>query len=312
LQTQTLGGVELKDKLLEDTLKQPGAQQSSYPRMVVEEGKESVIRSVVNQPVPGKDKDGKDSIVYVPIGFAGKFTANQYSDDKILLHIDITNSEIIGETKIGGQIYPVARSSAYRATEEVPVGMSCAVYGWQEHGGNKVEAPGRRPVLYIITPKRIQASDTGFAELGAAMKKDELRRASPKAYEMSKKALGEVLLLLASDAGIHFANLPKDHRQDQQPTLISFQSHHQRQRPRPFFIIPMCGKECRMFPSTPTTACSSFGDIYFGTQAEADASMKLDLSHFSANKPFDDPASALNAKLQPHHPAPRPVQWRHH
>ena len=225
LQTQTLGGDEL-NKLLKDTLKQPGAHQSAYPRMVVEEGKESMIRSVVNQPVPGQDKDGKDSIVYVPIGFAGKFTAKQYSDDKILLHIDITNSEIIGETKIGGQPYPVARSSAYRATEEVPVGTSCAVYGWQEHGGNKVEAPGRRPVLYIITPKRIQPGEAGLTAMGGTLfgealrKADELRQASPKTYERSKSTLGEVLQLLATDAGIRFVNLPADHPANKK--LITF------------------------------------------------------------------------------------------
>lgn len=143
------------EKLIVETLRQPGAAQTSYPKMTVEEGKPATIRSVVNQPVGSdkKDKNGKPAIEYLPIGFIGNFTVKRMLDRKFHLDLDIKNSQIIGESQVAGNPYPIVRSAVYQAPVELSAGMSTVIYGWELHQQNQKP----RPVLYVITPGVVAA-----------------------------------------------------------------------------------------------------------------------------------------------------------
>lgn len=143
------------EKLIVETLRQPGAAQTSYPKMTVEEGKPATIRSVVNQPVASdkKDKNGKSAIEYLPIGFIGNFTVKRMLDRKFHLDLDIKNSQIIGESQVAGNPYPIVRSAVYQAPVELSAGMSTVIYGWELHQQNQKP----RPVLYVITPGVVAA-----------------------------------------------------------------------------------------------------------------------------------------------------------
>ena len=145
----TLSKPEVED-LIAQTLRQPGATQTSYPRMTVEAGKPATIRSVVNQPVASdkKDKNGKPAIDYLPIGFIGNFTAKRLLEGRILLDLDIKHSQVVGETQVAGNPYPIVRSAVYQAPVELSEGMSTAVCGWELD--RKSQTP--RPLLYVITP----------------------------------------------------------------------------------------------------------------------------------------------------------------
>ena len=156
----TLSQPEL-DRLKRETLSQPGADQTSYPKMTIEEGKPAAIRSVVNQPVASdkKDKNGKPAIDYLPIGFIGNFTVKQMLEGKLHLDIDIKNSQIIGETQVAGNPYPIVRSAVCQAPVELSAGMSTVVYGWELHQQNQKP----RPVLYVLTPS-VVATESAESE----------------------------------------------------------------------------------------------------------------------------------------------------
>ncbi|MBL9182575.1 MAG: hypothetical protein JNN17_10565 [Verrucomicrobiaceae bacterium] len=146
------------EKLMRETIRMPGADITSYPRMAVEEGKAATIRSVVNQPIASdrKDKDGKPAIDYLPIGFIGSFTVKRLPNEKLHLDLDIKDSQIIGETQVAGNPYPIVRSAVYQAPIELSAGMSAVYYGWKL----QQETQKPRPVLYVITPGMVASEST--------------------------------------------------------------------------------------------------------------------------------------------------------
>ena len=207
--SQSLSRTELMKLMRELALRKDEAL-TSYPRMVTTNGTEVIIRSVVNQPF----EEAKGKVAYMPVGFVLKLTPT-LEGGRVVMPTHISESNIVTHEPL------VVSSRLFQSTLEADEGFSHIVGTWEDG-----KAQSRRPVLYIVTPTRIQVSDVGLAEMsgmlfGEALKEaDELRRASPKAYEMSKKALGEVLQLLATDAGIHFTNLPEDHPSSKK--LITF------------------------------------------------------------------------------------------
>jgi hypothetical protein len=114
---------------------------TSYPRMVVSNNREAVFKSVVNQPVlSGSSSVGggggaaatAEQIEYLPIGTVLNILPKQMDTQKVSLNIGITVSNIIGETIISGNPYPVATSRVYNAPVVVDSGYTVAISGLDE------------------------------------------------------------------------------------------------------------------------------------------------------------------------------------
>ncbi|MDB6073493.1 MAG: hypothetical protein JWO89_1133, partial [Verrucomicrobiaceae bacterium] len=140
---------------------------TSYPRMVTLNNREVVIRSVVNQPIlagtasVGGGSSGSStaqSITYLPIGTVLNILPKRMEGDKVLLNMSITVSNIISETLIGGNSYPVATSRVYSAPVEVDNGYTVAVGGLDEakekETASGIPVLGKIPVLgYLFKTK---------------------------------------------------------------------------------------------------------------------------------------------------------------
>ncbi|MEN8715966.1 MAG: hypothetical protein ABF384_13730, partial [Verrucomicrobiales bacterium] len=82
----------------------------SFPRMVTLDNREVAFRSVINQPVLGSSAsaslgaDGTEtsSIEYIPIGTVINILPKRMKDDKILLNVSVTVSDIVGTKFING------------------------------------------------------------------------------------------------------------------------------------------------------------------------------------------------------------------
>lgn len=142
---------------LRELMKNESANTTSYPRMVAPDGKELMLRSVVNQPL--KSEDGK--VVDVPIGLICKITPT-VSGESISLDIDINDSYLIDPTT-GAAISQIkgdkanARSRVYKATQKAQPGQSCVIAS-RDDGKPQT----KRPVLYIITPHVITPEKGGL------------------------------------------------------------------------------------------------------------------------------------------------------
>lgn len=201
----TLLSAQDLQSFLREVRKQPGADLTTWPRMVTQDGKEVQIRSVVNQPVPdGKKENGEYRITYLPIGYVAKFTPKSLLHRRLSLEIDLTDSKIIDTTIKDGQEYPVAQSRVYRSSVEFEEGLTVVQYDWEGHDWKDGKFQTYRPVLNILTAKRLEAG----ANQDAAF---FLRTAKPQQYDFAKANLGDVLRFLATDAGIRFISVPEDH-----------------------------------------------------------------------------------------------------
>lgn len=113
---------------------------TSYPRMVVSNNREAVFKSVVNQPVlsgaasiaGAGAASTSEQIEYLPIGTVMNILPKQMDENKVSLNIGITVSNIIGETIISGNPYPVATSRVYKAPVVVDSGYTVAISGLDE------------------------------------------------------------------------------------------------------------------------------------------------------------------------------------
>ena len=114
---------------------------TSYPRMITLNNREVVIRSVVNQPIlagsasvggGGAGAATSQTITYLPIGTVLNILPKRMENEKVLLNMSITVSNIISQTLIGGNNYPVATSRVYSAPVEVDNGYTVAVGGLDE------------------------------------------------------------------------------------------------------------------------------------------------------------------------------------
>ena len=137
---------------LREALKDDSTNVTSYPRMVTAEGKEVIIKSVVNQP----SKEGNQ-----PIGQIFKLTPALHGA-QIELNIDLDDSELI-EHATGTVISafkgddPTVRRRNYRATHESHDGHSWVIADWEDG-----KPQSKRPVLYIITPHVIDPKKGGL------------------------------------------------------------------------------------------------------------------------------------------------------
>ncbi len=127
---------------LREALKDDSTNITSYPRMVTAEGKEVMIKSVVNQ----HSKEGN-----LPIGQVFKLTPSLHGA-QIKLNIDLTDSELIDPatetvTSEFKEDEPTVRRRTYKATHESHDGNSWVIADWEDG-----KPQSKRPVLYIITP----------------------------------------------------------------------------------------------------------------------------------------------------------------
>lgn len=140
---------------------------TSYPRMITLNNREVVIRSVVNQPIlagtasvggSSGSSSTAQSITYLPIGTVLNILPKKMENEKVLLNMSITVSNIISETLIGGNSYPVATSRVYSAPVEVDNGYTVAVGGLDEakekETASGVPLLGKIPVVgYLFKTK---------------------------------------------------------------------------------------------------------------------------------------------------------------
>jgi beta-lactamase regulating signal transducer with metallopeptidase domain len=291
----------LKEKLQ----KEAGADVAAYPRMVTQDGKEVMIRSVVNQPVlGGKDTNGKSLIAYVPIGFVAKFIPRTLADGRVAVDMDLSDSRIVARETVQGSDYPVASSRVFRGPVELNPGITATHYAWQGHGWKGNKPVSYRPSITFVTthvldPKAggLPADASGFTTgKSSFLPGDSIRimQVQRSGGFMTVTADYELASADAANISLHITSTKDNGRTKTDPNQRKAIT---KGKGRVVLHHPDVREGMPHVSFYPNDGGSSFGDIYFGTQAEADASMKLDLSHISANKPFDDPASALNAKL---------------
>ncbi|MDB6140001.1 MAG: hypothetical protein JWO94_3073 [Verrucomicrobiaceae bacterium] len=168
---------------------------TSYPRMITLNNREVVIRSVVNQPIlagtasvggsGGGAASTAQSITYLPIGTVLNILPKKMQDEKVLLNMSITVSNIISQTLIGGNNYPVATSRVYSAPVEVENGYTVAVGGLDEAKeqqtgsgipvlsripvvgylfGSKARTNNHKNLMLFITPTLIDSKGGGLTE----------------------------------------------------------------------------------------------------------------------------------------------------
>ena len=131
----------------------------SFPRMVTLDNREVSFRSVVNQPVLGSSASASlgaggtqtSSIEYLPIGTVINVLPKMMANDKILLNVSVTVSDIVGTEFINGNPFPIATSRVYTAPLTVRSGYTVAISGLDaartEDSERGVPVLGKLPVL---------------------------------------------------------------------------------------------------------------------------------------------------------------------
>jgi hypothetical protein len=92
---------------------------------------------VINQPVLGSSASASlrtggtetSSIEYIPIGTVINILPKRMKDDKILLNVSVTVSDIVGTEFINGNPFPIATSRVYTAPFTVKSGFTVAISG---------------------------------------------------------------------------------------------------------------------------------------------------------------------------------------
>ncbi|MDF1659287.1 MAG: type II and III secretion system protein [Verrucomicrobiales bacterium] len=131
----------------------------SFPRMVTLDNREVSFRSVINQPVLGSSASASlgagatqtSAIEYLPIGTVINVLPKRMSNDKILLNVSVTVSDIVGTEIINGNPFPIATSRVYTAPLTVKSGFTVAISGLDAARSEETERGvpilGRLPVL---------------------------------------------------------------------------------------------------------------------------------------------------------------------
>ncbi|MEM7602189.1 MAG: hypothetical protein AAF357_12330, partial [Verrucomicrobiota bacterium] len=131
----------------------------SFPRMVTLDNREVSFRSVINQPVLGSSASASlgagatqtSAIEYLPIGTVINVLPKRMANDKILLNVSVTVSDIVGTEVINGNPFPIATSRVYTAPLTVKSGFTVAISGLDaarsEDSERGVPVLGRLPVL---------------------------------------------------------------------------------------------------------------------------------------------------------------------
>lgn len=268
----------------EQLQKQAGVDLISYPRMVTADGKEVMVRSVVNQPVQGgKNDKGEALITYLPIGFVGKFIPKTLPADKVALNIDLTDSHIIATETIRGSEYPVASSRVYRGPVELEPGITVAHYTWQGYGWKNGKPVSYRPAVtfittHVIDPKAggLPASTPSDVPTGKSTFRsgDSIRITNVQRgegiltvtadYELSSEPEARISLHITSTKGSGWSRTAASQSKMISKGKGSVTLHH-----------PNVTEGLPHVSFYPVNGGSSFGGIYFGTQAEVDASQKM-------------------------------------
>ncbi|MDP1590660.1 MAG: hypothetical protein Q8M07_23100 [Prosthecobacter sp.] len=271
----------------EQLRKLAGVEMGAYPRMVTQDGKEVVIRSVVNQTVPGgKDSNGKELIADLPIGFVGKFTPKAMQDGKVALNIDITDSHIIATETIQGREYPVAASRVYSGPVELQPGITVAQYSWQSHGWKDGKPQSYRPTVTFITTHVIDSKKGGLPAdasndfaighsaflPGDSVHITKVQRGGgfmtvTADYELASADKANISLYITSTKDSGGTKTDPNQRKTIAKGKGRVVLHH-----------PDVREGMPHVSFYPSGGGSSFGGIYFGTQAEADASQKMSAS----------------------------------
>ncbi|MCB1089906.1 MAG: hypothetical protein KDL87_00140 [Verrucomicrobiae bacterium] len=165
----------------------------SYPRMLTLDNREVSFRSVINQPVLssqastslGAGATETNSVEYVPIGTVINVLPKRMSDNKVLLNVSLTVSDIVGTEVINGNPYPIASSRVYTAPITVESGYTVAISGLDaaEDDRNdqgipilgkipvlgyafkyKGESRSRQHLMMLITPTLLNPRDPGVNE----------------------------------------------------------------------------------------------------------------------------------------------------
>lgn len=131
----------------------------SYPRMVTLDNREVSFRSVINQPVLSSTASASlgaggtqtSSVEYIPIGTVINVLPKRMNDDKILLNVSVTVSDIVGTELINGNPFPIASSRVYTAPLTVQSGFTVAISGLDAASSSNLETGvpvlGKLPVL---------------------------------------------------------------------------------------------------------------------------------------------------------------------
>ncbi len=141
----------------------------SYPRMVTLDNREVAFRSVVNQPVLSSQASASlgagatqtSAVEYVPIGTVINILPKKMANNKLLLNVSVTVSDIVGSETINGNPFPIATSRVYTAPITVESGYTVAISGLDkastEETKTGVPVLGRIPILGYAFKKRGKA-----------------------------------------------------------------------------------------------------------------------------------------------------------
>jgi beta-lactamase regulating signal transducer with metallopeptidase domain len=302
---------------LREAMRKDGFNITSYPRMVTLSDKEVLIKSVVNHPY--KDKDGQ--IAHLPIGLVLKLKPT-LRDQMINLEIDLTDSELI-DPATGAAIaefkgdHPTARSRIYKTLHETRDGQSSVIAGWDDG-----KPQSKRPLLYVITPHVIKPGEGGLPA-GISLVGDTSKT---NAFTLGNSAFlpGDSIQIVSVERSADLLSVTADYtlasrdKADLHLYITSDQKVPPFDKRQATIVTKGKGRVTLHHPSPPPgqphltyydpATHKPFGGIYFGTPEEATQSRKFNLSYMTnAASP-----SVIEDQTAKHHPAPRPVQWRHH
>lgn len=268
-------------ELQEQLQKLVGANLAAYPRMVTQDGKEVVIRSVVNHPVAG----GRELIANLPIGFVGKFTPKTMQDGKVALNLEITDSNLLTH-----DAQPVAASRVYSGPVELNPGITLAQYSWQAHGWKDGKPQSYRPTVTFITAHVLDPQKGGLPAdaskdfaIGhsAFLPGDSIRIMQVQRsggfmmvtadYELASADTARIALFITStkDAGgTTVADTQHKIIARGKGTVVLHHPDTHEGLPHVSFYPASHGGQ-------------AFGGIYFGTVAEAEQSQKLGLDYMT-------------------------------
>lgn len=165
----------------------------SYPRMITMDNREVSFRSVINQPVLssnastslGAGATETNSVEYVPIGTVINILPKRMGDDKVLLNVSLTVSDIVGTEIINGNPFPIATSRVYTAPITVESGYTVAISGLDAAEDDRAvqgvpflgripvlgyafkfrgDASSRQHLMMLITPTLLNPTDPGVPE----------------------------------------------------------------------------------------------------------------------------------------------------
>ena len=277
-QIEMLGEKDFRE-LQEQLRKLAGANLAAYPRMVTHDGKEVMIRSVVNQPVlGGKDRNGNDLIANLPIGFVGKFTPKTMQDGKVALNIEITDSNLLTH-----DAQPIAASRMYSTPLELEPGITVAQYSWQAHGWKNGKPQSYRPTVtfittHVIDPKKgglpADASNDFAIGHSAFLPGDSIRITQVQRSGGFMTVTADYELASAEAASISL-NITSTKDNGRTKTDPNQRKTIAKGKGRVVLHHPDVREGMPHVSFYPTRGGSSFGGIYFGTQEEADASRKM-------------------------------------